>query len=317
MANQLKIIGQAYKNFGLKHTSKSTATLPNSIRFFKKHCLNTKEASKLTNASLQGGTIIHLITQEVKTKNVSIDEAINKKEIQDKINNYEPFNEKDKIKFTFIIKFLKATVQNHLDNIKELPQQKWKDELQYTLWTPPVNTYWLCYVDLIGKAVDEAMKSYFGDLKNKFGSVSFKPLLKNKSKNNEKINENRIGDWVYSAPKIDHHIYSSDLMQIALYKKAVGLKPFISYANHKDRKLFTEDNCEELKQENLDKHLKTLMIYEIAWQKKLEYADGDLKKLAWLCPPDYSDIKKGSFWWDGVPKEYINRYLNYYELGNN
>ena len=32
---------------------------------------------------------------------------------------------------------------------------------------------------------------------------------------------------------------------------------------------------------------------------------------------DYSDIKKGSFWWDGVPKEYINRYLNYYELGNN
>ena len=58
MANQLKIIGQAYKNFGLKHTSKSTATLPNSIRFFKKHCLDSKEASKLTNASLQGGTIV-------------------------------------------------------------------------------------------------------------------------------------------------------------------------------------------------------------------------------------------------------------------
>ena len=34
------------------------------------------------------------------------------------------------------------------------------------------------------------------------------------------------------------------------------------------------------------------MIYEIAWEKKLELADGDLDKLAWLCCPDFSDIKK-------------------------
>ena len=293
MANQLKIIGQAYKNFGLKHTSKSTATLPHPIRFFKKHCLDPKEASKLSNASLQGGTIIHLITQEVKTKKVSIDAAINKKEIQDKINNYEPFSEKDKLKFEFICKYLKETTQNHLDNLEEIKEIKWKDELEYTVWTPPVQTYWLCYIDLVGE-------TYFGDLKNKFGSV--KKLKKGYS---------------YSSVKIPERPFYSDLLQIALYKKVCPIKPFLSYASHTDRKLFTEDNCEELKQENLDKHLKTLMIYEIAWQKKLEYADGDLKKLAWLCPPDYSDIKKGSFWWDGVPKEYINRYLNYYELGNN
>ena len=103
-------------------------------------------------------------------------------------------------------------------------------------------------------------------------------------------------------------------MQIALYKKAVGLKPFISYASHKDRKLFTEDNTPELKPENLDQALKQLMVYEISWQKKLEAADGDLNKLAWLCPPDYSDIRKKSFWWDGVPREYIERYFKHYAV---
>ena len=199
-----------------------------------------------------------------------------------------------------------------LDNIKELHEQKWRDELEYTVWTPPVQTYWLCYVDLVGE-------TYFGDLKNKFGSASFKPLIKkdpskNSKKKIEKPNDNRIGDWVYSSPKIEDHIFTSDLMQIALYKKAVGLKPFISYASHKDRKIFTEDNTPELKQENLDQALKQLMVYEISWQKKLEAADGDLNKLAWLCPPDYSDIRKKSFWWDGVPREYIERYFKHYAV---
>ena len=312
MANQLKIIGNCYKNFGLKHTSKSTATYPHSIRFFKKHIIDYKESRQLTNAGLYGGQVAHIVVQEVLTKNIPLDDVINSELIQTKIAEYVPIHEKDKMKFKFIVKFLKPTVQNHLDNIKELHEQKWRDELEYTVWTPPVQTYWLCYVDLIGE-------TYFGDLKNKFGSASFKPLVKKDPKKNtkkkiEKPNENRIGDWVYSSPKIEDHIFTSDLMQIALYKKAVGLKPFISYASHKDRKIFTEDNTPELKPENLDQALKQLMVYEISWQKKLEAADGDLNKLAWLCPPDYSDIRKKSFWWDGVPREYIKRYFKHYAV---
>ena len=115
-----------------------------------------------------------------------------------------------------------------------------------------------------------------------------KILVKILKKKIEKPNDNRIGDWVYSAPKIEDHIFSTDLMQIALYKKAVGLKPFISYASHKDRKIFTEDNTPELKQKNLD-------------------------KLAWLCCPDFSDIKKKSFWWTGVAQEQIDRLLKHYD----
>ena len=180
MNNNLKIIGDCYKKVGSKHTSKSTATLPHSIRYFKKHVINYKESKELTNAGLYGGQVAHTVIQEVLTKNIPLDDVINSELIQTKIAEYVPIHEKDKMKFTFIVKFLKPTVQNHLDNIKELHEQKWRDELEYTVWTPPVQTYWLCYVDLVGE-------TYFGDLKNKFGSASFKPLVKkDPSKNSKK-----------------------------------------------------------------------------------------------------------------------------------
>ena len=291
MNNNLKIIGDCYKKFGLKHTSKSTATLPLSIRFFKKHCLTPKEANSLSNASLTGGTILHMVVQEVLTKKLSLDDVIKSELIQTKIAEYDPLNEKDKLKFKFIIENVKETAQNHLKNIKELPEQKWQDEAEHTIWTPPVQTYWLLFIDLTGE-------TDFGDLKNKFGRVT-----KTKTKG-----------YSYSAVKMPDRPFFSDILQISLYRKACPLKPFLSYASHTDRKLFTEENCEDLRKENLDKHLKKLMIYEIAWQKKLECADGDEKLLAWLCPPDYSDIKKNSFWFEGVPKEYIKRYLDYYAV---
>ena len=40
---------------------------------------------------------------------------------------------------------------------------------------------------------------------------------------------------------------------------------------------------------------------------------GDLDTLAWLCCPDFSDIKKKSFWWTGVAQEQIDRLLKHYE----
>lgn len=125
------------------------------------------------------------------------------------------------------------------------------------------------YIDLVSK-------DWLGDLKNKFGTPT---LTKTKG-------------WTYSKVQCPDRPFYSDVQQVALYSKATGLKPFLSYASNCDRKLFTQDNCEDLKQKNLDKALKELMIYEIAWEKKLELADGDLDKLAWLCCPDFSDIKK-------------------------
>ena len=290
MTNHINVIGDSYTKFGLKHTSKSTACLPHTIRFFKKHILTPKENSEISNASFSGGTLIHLIVQDSLTKGMKVAEVIKSEKIQNKINEYEPLDEKDKKKFEFIVKEAEKTALNHLNNIAELGGQEWQDEQEQILWTPPVKTYWLMYIDLVSK-------DWLGDLKNKFGKVT---LTQTKG-------------WTYSKVKCPDRPFYSDVQQVALYSKATGLKPFLSYASNCDRKLFTQDNCEYLKQENLDKALKELMIYEIAWEKKLELADGDLDTLAWLCCPDFSDIKKKSFWWTGVAQEQINRLLKHYE----
>jgi len=68
-----------------------------------------------------------------------------------------------------------------------------------------------------------------------------------------------------------------------------------------------------LQPENLKKHLNELTVYQLAWQKKLEIADGDINKMAWLCQPDYSEIQKQSFWWKGVDPAMIERFKGYYQ----
>ena len=314
MTNHPKILGDCYKKFGLEHTSKSTACLKHSDRFFKK-ILFPKETSKLNNASFKGGNIVHSVVQLFVTTNQyqTIDDVINSDKIQKEIDSYLPFNEKDKYKFKFIIKHLKPTAQNHLANLAELEHQTFKAELEYTAWLPDVQIYWLMYLDLVGT-------KNFGDLKNCFGTTKESPLKKPikkkpvKNKTDKPQLENRIGDWIYTNKSVPQRPYFSDVMQIALYKDSCSLPPFLSYASSSDRKLFTENNCDELKQENLDQALKTLSMYEIAWQKKLEIADGDVEKLAWLCVPDVSDIKKNTFMWENVPDQLKNKFLGIYGL---
>ncbi len=86
--------------------------------------------------------------------------------IKERINNYQPLNLKDKMKFNFIVEHLKETSENHIKNISQLqfPKQEWKSEVEYTCWlTPKIKTYFLCYIDL-------ESPQYFGDLKNVFGN---------------------------------------------------------------------------------------------------------------------------------------------------
>ena len=63
---------------------------------------------------------------------------------------------------------------------------------------------------------------------------------------------------------------------------------------------------------NLKIWLKELIAYELAWEKKLKAANGSLDELMWLCVPDFSDIRKRTFWYQGIPEEYIERYMNFY-----
>jgi len=301
MANHLKIIGEAYEKFNDTNTSVSANKEPDPYRAMKRYFLSSKQKDQCKNASLVLGGIAHDINEKSIVENISIDEAIADKKIQHKINSYVSIDIKDQMKFEFGIKFLKDICENHNKNIKELPDKKWKKEIEHIKWIEPVNVPFRMYVDLTGD-------TYINDLKNKFPSVKLSPLKTKQTKENP----NRIGDWVCSHPKLDARVFTSDLMQISLYAHTTGLKPSLSYASATDRILFTEDNCEELKPENLKRSLQELIVYEIAWEKKLKAANGSIEELLWLCPPDFSDIRKGSFWWNGVPKKFMEDYLKTY-----
>ena len=301
MANHLKIIADCYQKFNITNTSVSACKNPPHIRCFQKHVLTKEQNDECKNASLTLGTIGHDIDEKAIVKNLTIAECIQDKKIQDKINSYISFDKKDQMKFEFGIKNLEAIGNNHLENLKELPKQKWKTEAEHMKWIDPINVPFRMFIDLTGE-------THVNDIKNKFPTVKFSPLKTKQTKDNP----NRIGDWVCSHPKIHPRAFTTDLMQIALYSYTTGLKASLSYASATDRILFTEDNCEELKPENLKMWLQELIAYEIAWEKKLKAADGSLEELMWLCVPDFSDIRKKSFWYQGVPEEYIKGYLNFY-----
>jgi hypothetical protein len=289
MPNHPKILGDCYKKFNLAHTSKSQNTIPDDIRFRNYIVLTPKEKAKLpSNCSFTGGTIAHEIIQSIKCKNKTFREAV--KLIQDKITNYDPIDEKDKIKFNYIIENLEPLVQNHLDNINEIPKQDWKAELEYTHWADGIKTYFLSYVDLVGS-------TNFGDIKNVFGTLT-------KTKNGFSYSKKKC-------PKVPYH---SDCLQIALYSKLLPKhKPFLTYASDSDRVIFTPENCVELRTESLQYYYEELVLYQKCWEKKLELADGDAKVLAMLCKPDLSEIRKDGFWWKGIDPDIIKRFRSYYE----
>ena len=289
MTNQPKILGECYKKFNLAHTSKSQNTIPDDIRFRNYIVLTPKEKANLpSNCSFTGGTIAHEVIQSVKCKNKTFAKAV--KLIKDKITNYESVDEKDKIKFNYIIENLEPLVQNHLDNIDEIPKQDWKAELEYTHWAKGISTYFLAYVDLVGS-------TNFGDIKNVFGT-----LTKTKK------------GFSYSKKKCPKVPYHSDCLQIALYSKLLPKhKPFLTYASDSDKIIFTPENCVELRPENLDYYYEELVLYQMCWEKKLELANGDIKTLALLCKPDFSEIRKNGFWWKGIDPDIIKRFRSHYE----
>ena len=289
MPNHPKILGDCYKKFNLAHTSKSQNTIPDDIRFRNYIVLTPKEKAKLpSNCSFTGGTIAHEIIQSIKCKNKTFREAV--KLIQDKITNYDPIDEKDKIKFNYIIENLEPLVQNHLDNINEIPKQDWKAELEYTHWADGIKTYFLSYVDLVGS-------TNFGDIKNVFGTLT-------KTKNGFSYSKKKC-------PKVPYH---SDCLQIALYSKLLPKhKPFLTYASNSDRVIFTPENCVELRTESLQYYYEELVLYQKCWETKLELANGDAKVLAMLCKPDLSEIRKDGFWWKGIDPDIIKRFRSYYE----
>ena len=205
-----------------------------------------------------------------------------------KAKQHKAFDEKDEAKNQFIIKDIKSYINNHIAAINELPKQKWQYEQQFTFWTKEINIYFNGYIDLLGE-------THFVDLKNVFGGVYKKK-----------------DGYSYRKKLVPEKPFHSDLMQMALYKKMCGKIPALIYVSNQNYKCFTPNNCDELKDKNLEIHFKELIAIQLTWQNKLQYAMGDIGKLAGIIKPDFSNIRKKDFWWETVPVEYIKRFKKVY-----
>ena len=164
----------------------------------------------------------------------------------------------------------------------------WQYEQQFTFWTKEINIYFNGYIDLLGE-------THFVDLKNVFGGVYKKK-----------------DGYSYRKKLVPEKPFHSDLMQMALYKKMCGKIPALIYVSNQNYKCFTPNNCDELKDKNLKIHFKELIAIQLTWQNKLQYAMGDIGKLAGIIKPDFSNIRKKDFWWETVPVEYIKRFKKVY-----
>ena len=283
----LRSTSEVYTKFGLTNTSVSENKQPDDVRFFQRIVITPEERRKLpTNASFLLGTLIHDAVQSMLTKNISIDEVF--PILEKKVSEYKGLDEKDKAKADLISKQARQIIKNFVGEVLKLDAGTFKAETEYTHWDHHVETFFRCFVDLEGK-------DYFFDFKNLFGSVR----------------QNKSG-YALTKRKIDSHIYTTDLMQVALYSKCINKKPCLIYATEDEVMSFHEGNTPELRPDNLIKYYDELIMYQKIWENKLKFADGDIQKLASIIKVDFSSIRKKDFWWKDMPKEYLDRLYRYY-----
>jgi hypothetical protein len=292
MDNFLNTVSEVYKKFGLENTSVSENKLPEDVRFFQRIVLTKKEKELLPkNASLTMGTLIHEAVQKMICHGKTLNDVIYKDQdsLIKKVRSYKSLDDKDHAKSRLVAIQAKKIVTNFVKGVESLQDKGWKSELEYVHWDNRIGTYFRIFVDAVGE-------KYFIDFKNLFGSVR----------------QTKKG-WSISSRSLDAKLFSSDIMQMALYSKVLpNHKPCLIYATVDGVKCFHPDNTPEMKPEYLHKAYEELILYQRQWELKLKIANGDVKTLAMLVKTDFSSIRKQDFWWKNIPQEYIDRLKTYY-----
>jgi len=287
MDNELRTIDECYTKFGLKNTSVSENKLPDDVRLQRKIVLTKDELNRIPqNSSFLMGTLIHEGVQAMLTKNVPVSDVM--PIIEKKVSDYKHPSEKEIAKAKLISKIAEQIIKNFVNEVLKLDNGRFKAETEYMHWNDKIGIVWRMFVDLEGA-------EYFFDFKNLFGSVR----------------TNKSG-FALTKRKIDSKIFTSDLMQMALYSKVVKKKPCLIYATDEEVMAFHEENTLELRPDNLQKYYDELIIYQKIWENKLKYADGDMKKLASIVKTDFSSIRKDDFWFKDMPSEYNERLIKLY-----
>ena len=98
------------------------------------------------------------------------------------------------------------------------------------------------------------------------------------------------GTRSWRTPKPRTEPTEQQLMQQAVYWKATGDKPALLYVTGAGYNIVTEDNCDALKPENLERTYEDIVRRWVIIQNLLRAANGSWKTLFGLVQPDFGQI---------------------------
>ena len=287
--NSIKSLPAWVKLYSLNHHSPSQINAADDMWGYKYLYLTQEERRKLPgNSKMKSGNVIGslgqkkygnfiweyekgsgLIKKEVKKEKKIFEAAV------EKFNLYEPVDENDKLQHE-ANKLSLALTWDQLQ--KALEQIGLKEPIEcersVSLDLPH------CKLPVIGR-IDYEDQNNFIELKTKW-----------RKKNRPKAD----GSSSYSIVKIKEKYmgWEEHILQVAFYYLATGKKPHLLVINPESYNIFSPDNCEDLKPENLKKLINKMRV---VCKRREEIMERHSGKTTWVEDifPDFDH-----FFWKGM-----------------
>ncbi len=244
----IKPLPEWVKLYKLNHHSPSQINAADDMWGYKYLYLTQEERRNLPiNSKMHSGVCIgdmgqyefgNYIWKFVKGKGLVKTEIPKTKKIfekvLDKFDAYQPTSDEDKLSHQENKKGLAKTFHQLKWGLKDIKlKEPIECERSVSLELPG------CQLPVIGR-VDFEDENNFVELKTKW-------YKKNRPR--------KDGSQTYSVPKIDEGYmgWNEHILQVAFYYLATGKKPHLLVINPESYNIFSPDNCEDLKPENLKK----------------------------------------------------------------
>ncbi len=285
----IKPLPEWVKLYKLNHHSPSQINAADDMWGYKYLYLTQEERRNLPiNSKMHSGVCIgdmgqyevgNYIWKFVKGKGLVKTEIPKTKKIfekiLDKFDAYQPSTDEDKLSHQENKKGLALTFHQLKQALKEIGlKDPIECERSVSLELPG------CQLPVIGR-VDFEDENNFVELKTKW-------YKKNRPR--------KDGTSSYSVPKIDEGYmgWNEHILQVAFYYLATGKKPHLLVINPESYNIFTPDNCEDLKPENLKKLINKMRV---VCKRREEIMERHSGKTTWVEDifPDFDH-----FFWKGM-----------------
>ena len=285
----IKPLPEWVKLYKLNHHSPSQINAADDMWGYKYLYLTQEERRNLPiNSKMHSGVCIgdmgqyefgNYIWKFVKGKGLVKTEIPKTKKIfekvLDKFDAYQPTSDEDKLSHQENKKGLAKTFHQLKWGLKDIKlKEPIECERSVSLELPG------CQLPVIGR-VDFEDENNFVELKTKW----YKKNIPRKD-----------GSSSYSVPKIDEGYmgWNEHILQVAFYYLATGKKPHLLVINPESYNIFSPDNCEDLKPENLKKLINKMRV---VCKRREEIMERHSGKTTWVEDifPDFDH-----FFWRGM-----------------